>query len=36
MKTDAFEDGGIIPERYAGRGGNVRPHSRSRISRVEQ
>ena len=25
MKTDAFEDGGIIPERYAGRGGNVRP-----------
>src|SRR5438552_13551009 len=22
MKTDAFEDGGIIPERYAGRGGN--------------
>ena len=24
-KTDAFEDGGIIPERYAGRGGNVRP-----------
>jgi Raf kinase inhibitor-like YbhB/YbcL family protein len=25
MMTDAFEDGGIIPERYAGRGGNVRP-----------
>jgi len=25
MTTDAFEDGGIIPERYAGRGGNVRP-----------
>jgi phosphatidylethanolamine-binding protein (PEBP) family uncharacterized protein len=25
MKTDAFEDGGVIPERYAGRGGNVRP-----------
>jgi Raf kinase inhibitor-like YbhB/YbcL family protein len=25
MQTDAFEDGGIIPERYAGRGGNVRP-----------
>ena len=25
MKTDAFEDGGIIPERYAGRGGNIRP-----------
>ena len=25
MNTDAFEDGGIIPERYAGRGGNVRP-----------
>ena len=25
MKTDAFEDGGIIPEKYAGRGGNVRP-----------
>lgn len=25
MKTDAFEDGGIVPERYAGRGGNVRP-----------
>jgi len=25
MKTDAFEDGGIIPERYAGRGNNVRP-----------
>jgi hypothetical protein len=25
MKTDAFEDGGLIPERYAGRGGNVRP-----------
>jgi hypothetical protein len=25
MTTDAFEDGGIIPERYAGRGGNVGP-----------
>jgi Raf kinase inhibitor-like YbhB/YbcL family protein len=25
VKTDAFEDGGIIPERYAGRGNNVRP-----------
>jgi hypothetical protein len=25
MKTDAFEDGGIIPERYSGRGGNIRP-----------
>jgi phosphatidylethanolamine-binding protein (PEBP) family uncharacterized protein len=25
MKADAFEDGGIIPERYAGRGNNVRP-----------
>ena len=25
MKTDAFEDGGIIPDIYAGRGGNVRP-----------
>ena len=25
IQTDAFEDGGIIPERYAGRGGNVRP-----------
>jgi Raf kinase inhibitor-like YbhB/YbcL family protein len=25
MKTDACEDGGIIPERFAGRGGNVRP-----------
>jgi Raf kinase inhibitor-like YbhB/YbcL family protein len=25
MTTDAFEDGGIIPERYAGRGSNVRP-----------
>ncbi len=25
MQTDAFEDGGIIPERYAGLGGNVRP-----------
>ena len=24
MKTDAFEDGGIIPERYAGRGGGDR------------
>lgn len=25
MTTDAFEDGGIIPQRFAGRGGNVRP-----------
>jgi phosphatidylethanolamine-binding protein (PEBP) family uncharacterized protein len=25
MTTDAFEDGGISPERHAGRGGNVRP-----------
>lgn len=25
METNAFEDGGIIPEKYAARGGNVQP-----------
>ena len=25
METDAFEDGAIIPGRYAGRGGNTQP-----------
>ena len=25
METDAFEDGGIVPEKYAARGGNVQP-----------
>jgi Raf kinase inhibitor-like YbhB/YbcL family protein len=25
MTTDAFPDGGIVPEKYAGRGGNVQP-----------
>jgi len=25
METDAFPDGGIVPERYAGRGGNIQP-----------
>ena len=25
IETDAWEDGGIVPERYAGRGGNVQP-----------
>jgi phosphatidylethanolamine-binding protein (PEBP) family uncharacterized protein len=25
MKTDTFEDGGIIPQGYAGRDGNMRP-----------
>ena len=25
METDAFPDGGIVPEMYAGRGGNVQP-----------
>src|SRR5688572_5002141 len=25
METDAFPDGGIIPAKYAGRGGNVQP-----------
>jgi Raf kinase inhibitor-like YbhB/YbcL family protein len=25
VKTSAFEDGGIVPEKYAGRGGNVQP-----------
>lgn len=25
METDAFPDGGIVPERFAGRGGNVQP-----------
>jgi phosphatidylethanolamine-binding protein (PEBP) family uncharacterized protein len=38
MKTDAFEDGGIIPERYAGRGGKGPPgiHVRQRPSRDRQ
>jgi Raf kinase inhibitor-like YbhB/YbcL family protein len=25
MSTDAFPDGGIVPEKYSGRGGNVQP-----------
>lgn len=25
METDAFPDGGIVPERHSGRGGNVQP-----------
>jgi len=25
METNAFEDGGVIPEKYAARGGNVQP-----------
>ena len=25
METDAFEDGGIVPQMYVGRGGNVQP-----------
>ena len=25
METDAFEDGGIVPEKYVGRGDNVQP-----------
>src|SRR5262245_6805250 len=25
MSTDAFPDGGIVPEKHAGRGGNVQP-----------
>ena len=25
MESDAFEDGGVVPMRYAGRGDNVQP-----------
>jgi hypothetical protein len=34
MKTDAFEDRGIIPERYAGRGGSLPEGTVSGTARV--